>query len=260
MVNNFNGVCMTARINLRVSKYSNNKIYVISSLAIRNIDSIRMYLTRLIFVCPMLLVILISFPILAESKYIDNNYIKTDFLINRNIGLNSNNNKLNNSKLFSVAFGGNLISSNRIEVTYLHMQKEKYNSPTNNILLSDHLKSSISADVVFLSFYSDLDISDRFIPYFGLGVGLSKIKMNGDKTITISTQEILSKKVSVSQNSLAYQFGTGVNFVISDNLYLDLGYRYLHLGKIPFVGTRTSNIKNTKIHSHNLLFGLMYKF
>jgi opacity protein-like surface antigen len=97
-----------------------------------------------------------------------------------------------------------------------------------------------SLSVLFNGYYDFLEGS-AFRPYITAGVGQARldVQVEGD---------------SGDDSALAYQFGAGVSYDMSENVTLDFRYRYFATADVDFYGLE---IENT---GHSVLFGVRYSF
>ncbi len=108
--------------------------------------------------------------------------------------------------------------------------------------------------------YYDIGEYNGFIPYGTLGVGLANNK-SGDMFFdnTFKGDVGVDKgKVSKKATSFAWNVGAGVQYSIAPEVKLDLGYRYMDLGKL-----KMKNGKDTvgyKLRTHAVTLGVSYHF
>ena len=100
---------------------------------------------------------------------------------------------------------------------------------------------------VLLNGYYDFTNHTAITPYVGAGFGLARVEVDN---IVRPGQVVLGDKDTV----FAYQVGAGVAFALSDEITLDLKYRFYGT---PDVKLRTEKIEN---RSHNILLGVRYSF
>jgi opacity protein-like surface antigen len=124
-------------------------------------------------------------------------------------------------------------------------------------------------EAVFLvNAYWDLPTHGIMKPYVGAGVGASWIKIS-DFTDTSPNPLAIGLSGSTEQWNFAWALYAGLGFELSQNLTLDVGYRFLYLGDAetedllapdgsnPTIGN-SFNFNN--IMSHDVKVGLRYKF
>ena len=108
---------------------------------------------------------------------------------------------------------------------------------------------SNSPDVSVLSFmangYYDICIKDSDVsPYLTGGIGLAsvKVKESGDTTL--------------DESAFAWQLGAGVGFKASENVVVDLGYRYFKTSDV----TSNDGTSDISVAGSNILAGIRYSF
>lgn len=87
--------------------------------------------------------------------------------------------------------------------------------------------------------YYDVGHYGRFTPYIGGGVGFASntldsagVAINGVNVGSINSN---------TQTNFAWQLGAGTAYQITDNIALDIGYRYLDMGKVSTGDNLTLN-------------------
>lgn len=160
----------------------------------------------------------------------------------------------NNDLTFAGALG--LVEgAYRSEVEFSY-QKNDLDSLSAFGLTVDPTDAGLSGDVKALSglvnAYYDFDVSQGIHPYLTAGVGFSKIKaqfaVEGFDNISFEYKDTI----------LAYQFGAGVGYDLSENLTLDLRYRFM-TGQDPEVRS-TSGTDTATFQSHNITAGVRVRF
>jgi len=123
-------------------------------------------------------------------------------------------------------------------------------------------------EAVFLvNAYWDLPTYGIMKPYVGAGVGASWIRIS-DFTDTSPNPLAIGLSGDTEQWNLAWALHAGLGFELSQNLTLDVGYRFLYLGDAgtedlvtPAGGNATFNPFNfNNIMSHDVKVGLRYRF
>ncbi len=76
--------------------------------------------------------------------------------------------------------------------------------------------------------------SDRVTPYVGAGIGYARLD-SGDRSIAGAASE----RGETSDN-FAFQLMTGVSVRVSDQLFVDIGYRFANLGQVKQSGSFTN--------------------
>lgn len=114
-------------------------------------------------------------------------------------------------------------------------------------------KFSVKHQSLMFNAYYDIDTGTRFTPYVGAGLGYAhlKAKVNDD-------EESFSK----SANNLAWQLGAGVSYAATDNISVDLGYRYTDYGSLTRKYSDEEESGKMKIDSdaNEFYLGVRYAF
>ena len=140
-------------------------------------------------------------------------------------------------------------------------------------------KAEFGAQSFFFNAYFDIHNDTPVTPYFGAGLGWARVtadySISADFTETgLAGVEHLGT-LSKSKNNFAWNIGAGAAWKITDNLALDLGYRYADFGKAPSVtyAESGSNIfmagdaaelnyafNGSRVTNHEVLLGLRVTF
>ncbi len=110
-----------------------------------------------------------------------------------------------------------------------------------------------------LNAYYDIDTGTKFTPYVGAGMGVARLKARGNVDFDGERVSDFSK----SKNNFAWQLGAGAAYALTDNVSVDVGYRYTDAGKVngtaSFTGDDKPSIK-TETTMHEFLLGARYSF
>lgn len=145
---------------------------------------------------------------------------------------------------------GNPVGEGRIEMEYTHR--------SNRLDKATFAEGSftgggaMTADSLLLNFFGVYHDKSRFLPYLGVGIGVSRMKASN---VTLTSQP-LSNGSSVV---LAYQAGTGIDVVITDNVTLDIGYRFFSAVKPKFNET-SGHAFTMDYYNHSAVLGLRVGF
>jgi opacity protein-like surface antigen len=114
----------------------------------------------------------------------------------------------------------------------------------------------ISATYLLGNVWLDIPTQTAFTPYIGGGLGV------GWATADVSYNGNISGYGSnASGGALAYQVGAGVKYNVSQNIDLDIGYRFKGLGKTNFNDRDGTGFYNqATLNSHNIQVGLTFSF
>ena len=83
--------------------------------------------------------------------------------------------------------------------------------------------ANVSASSLMANAWYDVDTGTRFTPYIGGGLGVAMVTDEG----TVKSSVDGPQPFSNSDTVLAYQFGAGVDYSLTETIVLGLGYRYL---------------------------------
>lgn len=107
-----------------------------------------------------------------------------------------------------------------------------------------------SATTLMLNGNAQLPTGTIFTPYATVGIGYSSIS-KGD--INVNASQLKEK----SSKGLAWNAGFGVKTKVQDNVALDLGYKFVNLGKIKFEDAFKTT---SKVQAHELSAGVIISF
>lgn len=116
------------------------------------------------------------------------------------------------------------------------------------------IKGAWNTSTLFLNLYYDFRNSTAFTPYVGAGLGMAFNYANytfaaGDGSVNFDDHV----------TTFAWNVGAGVACDITDNLAVDLGYRYVNLGYYEVDIANVGKAKNQP-SNHEVLLGLRYTF
>ena len=121
-----------------------------------------------------------------------------------------------------------------------------------NAQLRNSSKKDIATEykskTVFVNGYYDFDSSSIFTPYVTAGVGYTQNKMD----------KLASGTENVTNKNFAYNAGFGSQINVAKDVDLDLGYRFVNLGK--FKSKKASVITTRNTHAHELSAGVIFSF
>lgn len=92
-------------------------------------------------------------------------------------------------------------------------------TPTTGTVDYDHKSFSVLANV-----WLDIPIGSGFTPYVGGGLGWADVSAEGAYTCVFGCAAVIP--FDFSDDGFAWQAGAGINFGISPNVKLGIGYRY----------------------------------
>lgn len=139
--------------------------------------------------------------------------------------------------------------------------KAKYKKFEQNppFFMTQSFGGSLKAVHGFINGYYDVPINNTIVPFLGAGIGYARIKNQFEHSDLIdvlpsgTVVNLPPLKFSMKDNSLAYQLIPGFKVNMTTNLAMAVDYRF---------STTTKKMKalNSRLKSHTINAGLMYKF
>ncbi|NJM54872.1 MAG: porin family protein [Verrucomicrobiae bacterium] len=130
-------------------------------------------------------------------------------------------------------------------------------------VVGNPLHAKLSTYTLMLHAYKDFGNFGGFIPYLGAGIGAAYHQL-GD--IGFSGNPDLSNTIRGDNDlSFAWSLMAGVGYQISDKAIIDVGYRYIDLGKISSQRSDSAGFVNPAVTfddltAHEVKVGLRYHF
>lgn len=145
---------------------------------------------------------------------------------------------------------GNPLGEGRIEL--------EYSRRSNPLDQAEFVEGSVqgdgnlTTDSLLANFFGVYHDKNRWSPYIGAGVGAARIKASDLK---VAGQPLSNDSAVV----FAYQLGTGCEYALTDNLSLDLGYRYFSSSRAKFSEAGGEDFE-MDYSSHSVVLGLKVGF
>lgn len=128
----------------------------------------------------------------------------------------------------------------------------------------------VQLQTVLVNGYWDIRTSTPFTPWVSAGLGFSHLSLDQhtvDSDTQISTGRLddvaRSGNHSGSSSNFAWAVGAGINWALTDNVSLDLSYRYVDAGKVEANYTTRRGVSETakvSVTSNDVLLGVRYTF
>lgn len=127
----------------------------------------------------------------------------------------------------------------------------------------DPLHSSVKTYTLMANFYKDLGRYGPVTPYVGAGIGIAYNQMA--ETYFTGTPTLTNKIYGDNDIALAWSLMAGIGYQISDRAIIDVGYRYLDMGKITSqrhdnAGNINPRVTVDDLAAHEFKVGLRYHF
>ncbi|EHP9584444.1 porin family protein [Salmonella enterica subsp. houtenae serovar 50:g,z51:-] len=148
----------------------------------------------------------------------------------------------------------------RTEGEYTFRQNTEFTSGSTAFPTSyNHLQ--LKSERLILNVYRDFDLGYNLSLYGTGGLGIAKVKAGGWQGNT-------SREYATStQNNLAWSLGAGVTYSPIERLSIDIGYRYVDMGKVESGYNDFSNARGLKdeqmkarLSSNEFTLGTRYLF
>ena len=141
--------------------------------------------------------------------------------------------KMDNSGLLEVGYGCSpfSLSGFRTELTAGVRFKRNFDAvPPQPPAPNDPLHTNLTTWSLMTNLYYDFNAGGRFMPYIGVGVGLAYHMLED-----VAVDPIVSTPYTFGANNdlqFAWQLMAGVGYQVSNRVTLDVGYRYVDMGRI----------------------------
>lgn len=124
----------------------------------------------------------------------------------------------------SVGFGYAHANGWRTEGEYVMRRNDTYTSGSS-IFATSFNNHDVSSQRLMLNAYRDLTLAQGWTVYGSAGAGLARVTSGG-------WQGNESRRYdSATRTGMAWSLGAGVSYAASDRLTVDLGYRYVDMGR-----------------------------
>ncbi|WP_454723246.1 outer membrane protein [Delftia acidovorans] len=160
----------------------------------------------------------------------------------------------------SLALGYQLPSDWRLEAEYTLPRSNEFTSGSTRFPASFN-HHSIRSQRLMINAYKDFPLNAQFSVYGTAGLGLAHLQSSGWQG------NPNRQYFSDSQNNLAYALGFGVSYSPIQKVSIDLGYRYVGMGKTHSGANNFTNVRGlqdeqmrAKLSSSEISVGLRYSF
>ena len=148
----------------------------------------------------------------------------------------------------------------RSEIAYHHRFRFDFDVRIIDGTIVNGFENNLRSDVVLVNLFYDIELQSMWRPYVGGGVGWvhNTSDVDFDRVDLVGGAQ---ENREDTTDDLAWWIGIGLNYRWSDRWWLELGYRYIDLGRIesgPF--NNGTVIEAEQYVSHDIAFGLQYRF
>lgn len=134
----------------------------------------------------------------------------------------------------------------RTELEYGYNGKVKFTEDADE----DHVDVTIKSQSLMANIYYDFFTGTNLTPYVGAGIGYARLKNNLDDSDGTSFAK--------SNNNFAWNVGVGFNYALTENLDIDVSYRFTDYGKVKYKGQIDGFTVKQRGNEFN--FGIRYRF
>jgi opacity protein-like surface antigen len=120
------------------------------------------------------------------------------------------------------------------------------------------VKQTYNIHTVFANAYFDIDTTTLVTPYVGAGLGTAFITSKAKYTPDDGRGN--ERAGSKTKTNLAWNVGTGVGFDFTDNITLDVGYRFVGLGSAKTKTDDDWHGKTDGLYQHQFSTGVRLTF
>ena len=180
-----------------------------------------------------------SFPRDVVTDYYGSEYtvnLKTGYLLGGAVGMNVTD-----------------MIRGEVELSHSSWKGDSYFDSTADAT-ADPVDGNIKATYLLANLWVDIENDSSFTPYVGGGAGLGWA--DGNTTFNGNTFGY-----GDGEMGFAFQVGAGLKFDLTENVLLDLGYRYKSIVNVDFDDSDGGGIyRDADVNSHNVQLGLTFNF
>ncbi|MDP3704991.1 MAG: outer membrane beta-barrel protein [Legionellaceae bacterium] len=182
------------------------------------------------------------------------------------------------SVAYGVALGYYFMPMFRAEVAYNIRPNFEYNQTRSDPATDRQRDFDINNQTAMFSAYLnilDLNVFEKihlgpWDPYVGVGIGSSWNKTGQLNATTVSTGEVRANPIAGDETTnFSWQLMAGTLFDVKNNLSLEVGYRYVNIGRIAVSNHYTNQVDRPQLISvlsassaavQDIFAGLHYRF
>ena len=130
----------------------------------------------------------------------------------------------------------------------------------------DKFRQSNNVQTLFVNAYYDINTGTRFTPYVGAGIGAGFIRTKGRDHYTGMYVSEVDNTDSKTVTNFAWNIGLGLGYQITNNIALDMGYRFADLGKVKTNWLKWSTpghgweLETKRLYQHQFSLGARFTF
>ncbi|MCL1824466.1 MAG: outer membrane beta-barrel protein [Betaproteobacteria bacterium] len=154
-----------------------------------------------------------------------------------------------------------------LEYAYLGRASKTYYTDRGEYGGLQALKMTLGGSTLFANTYFDLHNDSAFTPYVSVGLGYSFVSAKGKFSFPEYSGVTVAQFKEKTSTNFAWNLGIGAAWKLTDNIALDMGYRYANLGKAKtgylydyYGASYNAWAKTNNVTSHQFLFGARFSF
>ena len=129
--------------------------------------------------------------------------------------------------------------------------------------LEDPMHTNLKTYTLMFNGYKDLGNFGGFTPYVGAGIGVAYHRM--DEVYFTENPNLTNRIEGDNDLAFAWSLMAGVGYQLSHNTVLDVGYRYIDMGKaesgrVDSAGFVNPRVELDDIDAHEVKVGIRYHF
>ena len=117
--------------------------------------------------------------------------------------------------------------------------------------------AKVQSSTALFNLYYDIGTWNRITPYIGAGAGFGYVRTS-DYQSTLSPQATTPE--TFGRVNFAWGLMTGASYALTNDLLVDVGYRYLGVGDAETGGNAASGLVLKKIAAHEIRAGVRWMF
>jgi opacity protein-like surface antigen len=142
-----------------------------------------------------------------------------------------------------------------VELSYARWKAKSYDYQFGDFRTNGDASGHLSATYLLGNLWIDIPTHSGFTPYVGGGAGVAWV----DADTSFNGQPL---GYGDGEAGFAFQLGAGVKLDITEEVALDVGYRYKGILDVDFedAGGAPDDFKGGDLYSHNVQAGVVFKF
>lgn len=128
---------------------------------------------------------------------------------------------------------------------------------------ADPMHWNLQSYTAMFNIYKDLGNFNGAVPYLGAGIGMSYNRLD---EVYFTQNPLLVNRIEGDDDlSFAWSLMAGVGYQVTDRLILDIGYRFMDMGKaqsgrVDDIGIVNPRVYIDDLHAHEVKVGFRYHF